>query len=289
MPDEFPTLEAVAALGVLALLLRTILVASEIRRLPRFVTEMVRTLAAGDRSAALAACNTPTAPALARSARELIALLGDPPYGPDAALDLKHEQGELEQDLTRRADSGRARDLIVLAVLLGAMTFAVLSSLLVSTWFHALAALASLLLIVGFVMRSRLRRVERVELGRIGEALARMLEVAHSPNSPRRSLHSIDGGCTAPDLFVAADHCNGATQHPSVFVINSGCQTALYFNDSLACSGTVSGGAHAFVGTCFNNLPCTATSLPGVIRCATGPDAGCLIDVCSSLSDPLCQ
>ena len=100
---------------------------------------------------------------------------------------------------------------------------------------------------------------------------------------------STDAGCTTPDLFFAVDHCNGATLRHSVQVLNSGCQTALYFDQILACTGTVSGGAHAFVGTCFDNLPCTATSLPGVIRCATGPDAGCLIDVCSSFSDPLCQ
>ena len=206
MPDAFPTLEAVAALGVLALLLRTLLVASEMRSLPRFAAEVGSALGAGDRAAALAACNTTTAPALARSARELIALIGDPPYGAEAASDLEHEQRELEQDLTRRAESGRARDLIVLAVLLGAMAFAILSSLLVSAWFLALAAASSLLLILGFSLRSRLRRIERVELGRIGEALGRMLQAAPSAGSARRSLHSIDGGCTAcgETLFLIA-------------------------------------------------------------------------------------
>ncbi len=54
MPDEFPTLEAVAALGVLALLIRTLLVASEMRSLPEFAAELVRALGAGDRAAALA-------------------------------------------------------------------------------------------------------------------------------------------------------------------------------------------------------------------------------------------
>ena len=205
MPDEFPTLEAVAALGVLALLIRTLLVASEMQRLPRFANELGRALGSGDRVAALAACNAPVAPALAASARELIALVGDPPYGPDAAADLEHEQGELEDDLARRAESGRARDLLVLAVLLGAMAFAVLSSLRVTTWFHGLAALASLLLLVGFVMRTRLRRVERAELSRIREALARMLELAPSAIK-RRSLHSIDGGCSicGETLFLVA-------------------------------------------------------------------------------------
>ena len=205
MPDEFPTLEAVAALGVLALLIRTLLVASEMRSLPRFAAELGRALGAGDRAAALAACNAPIAPALARSARELIALVGEPPYGPDAAADLKHEQSELEDDLARRAESGRARDLIVLAVLLGAMAFAVLSSLRVTTWFHALAALAAALLVVGFVMRTRLRSVERAELGRIGEALTRMLHTAPNAGN-RRSLHSIDGGCTVcgETLFLVA-------------------------------------------------------------------------------------
>ena len=197
MPDEFPTLEAVAALGVLALLIRTLLVASEMQSVPKLAAELVRALAAGNRSSALSACNAPAAPALARSAREMIALVGDPPYGPDAALDLQQEQRELEQDLARRAESGRARDLIVLTVLIGAMAFAALSNLLVTRWFHTLAALASLLVIVGYAMRSRLRRIERAELSRIGDALLAMVQAAPSAASARRSLHSIDGGCTA--------------------------------------------------------------------------------------------
>ncbi len=214
MPDEFPTLEAVAALGVLALLLRTLLVASEMRSLPSFAHTLGRALGAGDRSAALAACNTPAAPALARSARELIAHVGEPPYGPEAQLDLKHEEAELEQDLARRAESGRARDLVVLAVLLGAITFAFLSRLPVSTWFHALTACAALLLVVGYVMRSQLRRIERAELGRIAASLARMVESAASMAPSRRSLHSIDGGCTVcgETLFlIARDAALGAS------------------------------------------------------------------------------
>ncbi|MEO7033873.1 MAG: hypothetical protein ABI548_08320 [Polyangiaceae bacterium] len=207
MPDEFPTLEAVAAVGVLALLLRTLLVANEMRTLPSFALELGRALAAGDRSAALAGCNTPAAPALARSARQLIAHVGEPPYAPETLLDLKHEEAELEQDLARRAESGRARDLVVLAVLLGAITFAFLSRLPVSIWFHSLTALAALLLIVGYVMRSQLRRIERAELGRIAASLGRMVEAAASAAPPgRRSLHSIDGGCTAcgETLFLVA-------------------------------------------------------------------------------------
>jgi hypothetical protein len=214
MPDEFPTLEAVAALGVLALLLRTVLVASEMRSLPGFAQALGRALATGDRSAALAACNAAAAPALARSARELIADVGDPPYGPEAALDLQNDQAELEQTLARRAESGRARDLVVLAVLLGAITFAFLSRLPVSIWFHTLTAGAALLLVVGYVMRSKLRRIEHGELQRIAASLGRMVTSATSVTPSRRSLHSIDGGCTVcgEALFlVARDAALGAS------------------------------------------------------------------------------
>ncbi len=206
MPDEFPTLEVVAALGVLALLIRTLLVASEMRTVPEFAGQLSRALGTGDRGAALSACNAPTAPALARSARELLGLVGDPPYGPRAADDLKQEQAELEQDLSQRAESGRARDLIVLAVLIGALAFAILSNLTVSRWFHGLAALASVLLVVGYVMRSRLRSIERVELVRIGEAVLRMLQAAPEAAPARRSMHSLDGGCTVcgETLFLIA-------------------------------------------------------------------------------------
>ncbi|HYQ00104.1 MAG TPA: hypothetical protein VER96_15620 [Polyangiaceae bacterium] len=206
MLDEFPTLEVVAALGVLALLIRTLLIASEMQSLPRWATELVRLLGASDRASALATCNAPAAPALARTARELIEVVGEPPYGAESALELSQEQQELEQDLARRAESGRARDLIVLTVLIGAMAFAALSNLLVTRWFHALAALASLLVIVGYVMRSRLRRIERAELTRIGEALSSMLTAAPNTRSVRPSLHSIDGGCTVcgQNVFLLA-------------------------------------------------------------------------------------
>ena len=217
MSNEFPTLEAVAALGVLALLIRTLLVASEMQRLPRFSVELARALELGDRARAIAECNAQAAPALARSARELIASLGEPPYGSESAAELKHEQSELEDDLARRAESGRARDLIVLAVLFGAMAFAVVSSLIVTPWFVALAALASLLLLVSFAMRSRLRSIERAELTRIAESLARMIEAAPSP-SVRRSLHSIDGGCVAcgETLFLIAHDTALGTSLPAL-------------------------------------------------------------------------
>lgn len=206
MPDEFPTLEVVAALGVLALVIRTLLVANETKVLPPFVTGLARSLRAGDRASALAACNSPEAPALARVARELVSRVGEPPYGSEAFAELKQEQHELEEELARRAESGRARDLIVLAVLLGSMAFAALSSLPVSSWFQGLAGAAAVLLIIGYVMRSRLRGVERAELARIGEALAEGLAQAPTPNSARPSLHSIDGGCTAcgENVFLVA-------------------------------------------------------------------------------------
>jgi hypothetical protein len=206
MPDEFPTLEAACALGVLALLIRTLLVASEMQSVPRLAAELVRLLGAGDRASALSACQAPAAPALARTARELLEVVGEPPYGAEAALELQQEQRELEQDLARRGESGRARDLIVLTVLIGAMAVAALSNLLVTRWFHALAALAALLVIVGYVMRSRLRRIERAELSRIGEALAAMLAATPNQRGPRPSLHSIDGGCTVcgENVFLLA-------------------------------------------------------------------------------------
>jgi hypothetical protein len=206
MPDEFPTLEAVAALGVLALVIRAVVVASETKALPRFADDLARNLRAGDRAGALSACNTPEAPALGRVARELLTHVGDPPYGPDAAVELQTEQSELEQDLARRGESGRARDLIVLAVLLGAMAFAALSPLPVGAWFQGLAALAALLLVIGYVMRSRLREVERAQFLRIGQALAEHLAQTPKASSGRPSLHSIDGGCAAcgENLFLVA-------------------------------------------------------------------------------------
>ena len=89
-----------------------------------------------------------------------------------------------------------------------------------STWFHALAALASLLLIVGYVMRSRLRAIERVELGRIAEAVVRLTEAAPSSQSARHSLHSIDGGCTVcgESLFLVARDAALGTSLPALSI-----------------------------------------------------------------------
>lgn len=206
MPDEFPTLEAVAALGVLALLIRTLLIESELRSVPRFERSLARALANADRTGALAACNAPSAPALARSARELIALVDASAHRPEAVLELRQEQVELERDRARRAESVRARDLIVLSVLIGAIAFAMLSSLAISAWFQRLAVLASLLLIVGFVMRVRLGNVEAATLARIADTLGRHLETTTISNARGRSLHSIHGGCSmcGETLFLMA-------------------------------------------------------------------------------------
>jgi hypothetical protein len=206
MPDEFPTLEVVAALGVLALLIRIWLVASETRSLPPFAAKLCSFLRAGDRSAALAASGTVDAPALGRVVRELVSHVGEPPYHPEAVHELCVEQAECEQELARRAESSRARDLIVLAVLLSSMAFAALSHLAVSAWFQFLATAACALVCVGYVMRSQLRKVEQVAFSAIGEALAESVASSSNDNPSRPSLHSIDGGCTVcgSNLFLVA-------------------------------------------------------------------------------------
>jgi hypothetical protein len=86
------------------------------------------------------------------------------------------------------------------------MAFAALSRLPVSSWFQGLAGAASLLVVFGYVMRSRLRQVERAQFLRIGEALADALAAAPGVKSGRPSLHSIDGGCTAcgENVFLIA-------------------------------------------------------------------------------------
>jgi len=97
------------------------------------------------------------------------------------------------------------------------MAFAVLSKLPVSAWFHWLAGVASALLVVGYALRSRLRGVERVELTRIASSLSQML-TATSASSARRSLHSIDGGCTAcgETLFLVARDAALGTSLPAL-------------------------------------------------------------------------
>jgi len=207
MLDEFPTLEAVAAIGVLTLILRTLLVVSEMRSVPGFTPALAKLLREGQRGEALAACSAADAPALGRAARELITLVGDPPFRSGTALELTQEQGELELELVQRAESARARDLVVLAVLLGAMAFAAVSRLHVTVWFYALASLGVVLLVVGYLMRGRLRNIARTELRGIGDALKSSLQEVPSVRPQRPSLPSLVGGCSncgELDFLVAA-------------------------------------------------------------------------------------
>jgi hypothetical protein len=196
VPDEFPTLEVAIAVGLAALVIRTLLLISAARRVPAFARALIRLLASGERAKALAACDDPEAPALAQSARELILLLGDPPFRGDARAELASVRAELAARLARRAQSARARDLILLGVMAGATAFASLSHVNPSPWFYALAAAVSLLFAVGFVLRSLLAARVSAEFSRIADTLAQSLDDLPD-DTARPSLHSLDGACRA--------------------------------------------------------------------------------------------
>ncbi|HEY2406722.1 MAG TPA: hypothetical protein VGI10_12005 [Polyangiaceae bacterium] len=197
MPDEFPTLEVAIAVGVAALVIRTLLVISATRRVPLFALELTRLLAKGERAQALAACDDVEAPALAQSARELITLLGDPPFRASAGEELAAARSELAARLARRAQSARARDLILLGVMAGATAFAWLSHVNPSSWFYGLCATVSLLFAIGFVLRSTLAARVSTEFSRIADALGASLSADAGDERQRPSLHSLDGACRA--------------------------------------------------------------------------------------------
>ncbi|HEY3233254.1 MAG TPA: hypothetical protein VGJ84_00970, partial [Polyangiaceae bacterium] len=56
----------------------------------------------------------------------------------------------------RRLQSGRARDLVVLAVLLGSVLYLRRSPLAVGEWFYPLAGAGALLIVIGFLVRGKI-------------------------------------------------------------------------------------------------------------------------------------
>lgn len=177
-------------------MIRTLLLISAARRVPLFARDLIALLARGERARALARCDDLEAPTLAQSARELISLLGDPPFRAEARAELAAARAELADRLAQRAQSARARDLILLGVMAGATAFAWLSHVNPSPWFYALAAGVSLLFALGFVLRSVLAARVSAEFARIADALLAGLD-SPEERGQRPSLHSIDGACRA--------------------------------------------------------------------------------------------
>ena len=102
-----------------------------------------------------------------------------------------------------------------------------------------------------------------------------------------------DGGCAGSinrPVSTSFDRCQQVPGLRQASLIDSACTAILYEDSSPICQGSISGATNAFSGTCFNTLPCSSASLPGVVHCQRpGTDAGCDIAVCSTNDTTACQ
>lgn len=176
MPETFPTFDAVAALGLLVVLLRTIALERMVRSIPRFATRIVELLAKGKHERALALCDqfpTSVYPPVARRLLLLAERLG--PLRPvdevRSRLNDAFDAALAAQE--RRQHTSRARDVAALGVLGGAVVYLNYSGLGGSNTFLVSCIFGACLLAYGIFARSRLIATSRGQRGALVEACAR--------------------------------------------------------------------------------------------------------------------
>ena len=157
VPDDFPALEVAAALGLLVVAIRVYLIHSLALSIPRLHDEIVSLVGAGDLAQALVVSESaevrvypPVAESLLRTAAERRGAVGSDSFRRelDRALAMAWEPE------ARRLQSGRARDLIVLALLGSAVLYAWRSGLVASRWFYLLSVLGCALLAFAALSRT---------------------------------------------------------------------------------------------------------------------------------------
>jgi hypothetical protein len=175
MADEFPTLEAVAALGVVALSVRVVLMAQQVSAIRRDNAALVDALRSGAHQRAVELCARAKSPAYSEIARRILSVLEErgkrlEPQRFKERVDQAAQSAFVRT--TRRVQSGRARDLILLAVLFGSLAYAFAGGLNAGAWFLMLVAAACLIVIGSFVLRSKVSSTLASCLGELLSAAA---------------------------------------------------------------------------------------------------------------------
>ncbi len=176
MPERFPTFNAVAALGLLVVLLRTIALERMIRSIPRFAQRITALMDAGKYERALALCEQyPVAvyPPVARRLLLLAERFGDnrPEAEVRARLVEAFDAAHSVQVLRQR--SSRARDLAALIVLGGAVAYLGSWGTGASPTFYALCGAGATFLAWGILSRNRLLSVSHQQRDGLVEACVR--------------------------------------------------------------------------------------------------------------------
>jgi hypothetical protein len=191
MPDEFPTLEVVALIGVIAALVGMLQIRRSMSEIPRLGQALEAALRAGDLAGARSLCGRAEGAAFARIGLALVDALGRQPR-PDAR-ELQHVITTARKRAAAIAQRGRARDLVVTAVLIGAGAYALRASLGVGSSFYAMIGLALFVTALGPVFRrSMLSALVRACDGLFSAATAYL--ALRTPPDPAscRECHSTD-------------------------------------------------------------------------------------------------
>lgn len=169
--DEFPTLEVVAFIGVLSALVGMLQLRSGLREIPKLSGALEAALRAGDLARARSLTARAEGAAFGRLGSALVEVLGREPRPNQRALETVLAQAR--RRAAAAAQRGRARDLVVAAVLIGAAAYAVRASLGVGRTFYAMLGAALLMTALGPVLRrSMLDTIVRASDGLLRAASA---------------------------------------------------------------------------------------------------------------------
>lgn len=151
MPDEFPTLEVVAFIGVLAALVGMLQLRRGLREVPALTQALEAALRAGDLARARALAGEAEGAWFVRIGNGLVEALGREPRPKER--DLEALVAQSRRRAAAAMQRGRARDLVVAAVLIGAAAYAVRASLGVGTPFFAMLGAALVMTALGPLLR----------------------------------------------------------------------------------------------------------------------------------------
>ena len=197
MPDEFPTLEAVALIGVVAAFVGMLQLRRGMSEIPTLGLALERALRAGDLAQARALCGQAESAAFARIGLALVDALGREPR-PDAG-DLRQVITHARKRAAATAQRGRGRDLVVAAVLIGAGAYALRASLGVGKPFYAMLAAALLVTALGPVLRrSMLDKLVRASDGLLAAATVYLERQATPDEASCRECGSRDAAHFGP-------------------------------------------------------------------------------------------
>lgn len=183
MPDEFPTLEVVAFIGVLAALVGMLQLRRGLREVPALTQALESALRKGDLARARAVVGEAEGAWFVRVLSGLVDALGREPRPKER--DLESFAAQAQRRAAAAMQRGRARDLVVAAVLIGAAAYAVRASLGVGTAFYAMLAAALVMTALGpLLRRSMFDAVAKASDRLVGAAKAYLAERAGGSGSP---------------------------------------------------------------------------------------------------------